>query len=241
MALKSRLLLYYASPFYNTQNDVIRWQRAADVAKALISLNKHTLLSSVEFTNLWNYSNTPTQYNKEVIFANFAILRNDIESNNAPTGFNGASGRTNPTQDLVGAFEMSNGKPISDATSGYSPANPYVNRDSRLARFIVVNGSNFQSGVLTRAGETFDGGLDNIPTNPNSTKTGYYMRKFLSTSATFNIPSPATVRRVWVFFRYAETLLNYAEALNEATGPGAEVYNALNLIRVRSAMPLCTT
>ena len=238
LALKSRLLLYYASPFYNTANDASRWQRAADVAKALINLNKHSLLNSADYTNLWNYSNTATQYNKEVIFATTAILRNDIESNNAPIGFTGALGRTNPTQDLVDAFEMSNGKLISDPTSGYSSSNPYVNRDSRLARFIIVNGSVFQTGTLTRAVETFDGGLDNLPTNPNSTKTGYYMRKFLTTTATYNITGAATARRVWVFFRYAETLLNYAEALNEAVGPNSEVYNAINLIRTRSSMPV---
>ena len=238
MALKSRLLLYYASPFYNKANDAGRWQRAADVAKVLINLNKHSLLSSIDFINLWNYSNTPTQYNKEVIFATTAILRNDIESNNAPIGFTGALGRTNPTQDLVDAFEMTNGKPISDPTSGYNPSNPYVNRDSRLARFIITNGSVFQTGTLTRAVETFDGGLDNPATNPNSTKTGYYLRKFLTTTATYNTGGNATVRRVWVFFRYAEILLNYAEALNESVGPNSEVYNAINLIRVRSSMPV---
>lgn len=238
LALKSRLLLYYASPFYNTSNDLSRWQKAAEVAKTLIDLNKHSLLSSTDYTNLWNYSNAATQYNKEVILQSSAVLTNAIESNNAPIGFNGALGRNNPTQDLVDAFEMSNGKPISDPTSGYNPSNPYLNRDSRLARFIIVNGSTFQTGALTRVVETFDGGLDNQPTNPNSTKTGYYMRKFLSTTASYNIPTPATVRRVWVFFRYAETLLNYAEALNEAVGPNSDVYNAINLIRTRSAMPV---
>lgn len=241
LALKSRLLLYYASPYYNTANDITRWQNAAVAAKALIDLNKHTLLNSTDFTNLWNYSNTPTLFNKEVILATVSSARNDIESNNAPVGFNGALGRTNPTQDLVDAFEMTNGKPITDNTAGYNPANPYLNRDPRLARFIIVNGSIFQTGTLSRAVETFDGGLDNQPTNPNSTKTGYYMRKFLSTAASYNIPGAASVRRVWVFFRYAEILLNYAEALNESGGSISEIYSSINLIRARVGMPALPT
>jgi hypothetical protein len=237
MALKARLLLYFASPLHNTANDLSRWQNAADAAKTLMDLNKHALLNSADYTNLWNYSVAATQYNKEVIFATTALLTNSIESNNAPVGFNGALGRTNPTQNLVDAFEMTNGKPITDPASGYNPANPYLNRDPRLNRFIIYNGSTFKTGTLTRAVETFDGGLDNPASNPNSTKTGYYMRKFLSDAATYNIPSPATVRRPWVIFRYAEVLLNYAEALNEAVGANTEVYNAINQVRVRAGMP----
>jgi hypothetical protein len=41
-----------------------------------------------------------------------------------------------------------------------------------------------------------------------------------------------------VLFRYAEILLNYAEALNEASGPVTEVYNAVNKIRLRVGMPV---
>lgn len=238
LALKSRVLLYFASSLYNTSNDNSRWQNAANAAKALIDLNKHALLSRTDFPNLWNYSLAATQYNREVIFATTAVITNSIEQNNAPVGFNSGLGRANPTQNLVDAFEMSNGKLISDPTSGYNPNNPYLNRDPRLNQFIVFNGSIFRTGTLSRAVETFDGGLDNVQTNLSSTKTGYYLRKFLSETATYNIPSPASVRRPWVLFRYAETLLNYAEALNEAVGPTIEVYNSINQIRTRSGMPV---
>ena len=237
LALKSRVLLYFASALYNTTNDNSRWQNAANAAKALIDLNKHALLSRADFPNLWNYSLAATQYNREVIFATTAVITNAIEQNNGPVGFNAGLGRTNPTQNLVDAFEMISGKLISDPTSGYNPNNPYLNRDPRLNQFIVFNGAIFKTGTLSRAVETFDGGLDNVQANLNSTKTGYYLRKFLSETATYNIPSPASVRRPWVLFRYAETLLNYAEALNEAVGPNNEVYNAVNQIRIRSGMP----
>lgn len=237
LALKSRVLLYAASPLYNPSNDTTKWRKAANAAKALIDMNKHSLLSNTDFQKLWNYSNGATQYNKEVIFATVASNTNSIESNNAPIGFTGGLGRTNPTQDLVDAFEMSNGKPITDPTSGYSALNPYVGRDSRLNLFIVVNGSTFKTGSLSRAVETFEGGKDNLTINVNSTKTGYYMRKFLSDNASFNITGAASIRRPWVIFRYAEILLNYAEALNETSGVSVQVYDAVNQVRARVSMP----
>jgi len=238
LALKSRVLLYAASPLYNPSNDLTKWSLAANAAKAVMDMNKHDLLSNTDFDNLWNYSIGATQYNKEVIFATSASNTNSIESNNAPIGFTGGLGRTNPTQDLVDAFEMSNGKPITDPTSGYVASNPYAGRDPRLNKFVVYNGSTFKTGSLSRAVETFEGGKDNLQTNVNTTKTGYYMRKFLSQSASFNVTSPASQRRPWVIFRYAEILLNYAEALNEVSGASTEVYNAVNLIRVRAKMPV---
>lgn len=51
------------------------------------------------------------------------------------------SGQINPTQNLVDAFPMANGYPISDAASGYDSQNPYTNRDPRLNLYIVVNGT----------------------------------------------------------------------------------------------------
>lgn len=234
MALKSRLLLYYASPLNNPSNDLARWQAAANAAKAVIDLGKHGLLPRTQLLYFAEY-NTSLAYNKEVIFASTAAATNIIEVLNAPVGFGGL-GRTNPTQELVDAFEMSNGKPITDPTSGYNPQNPYAGRDPRLSLFIAHNGVVFKLGnVAARPVETFDGGRDNIPSNTNSTKTGYYMRKFLSEFA--RISPPNLRRRPWVYYRYAEILLNYAEALNEATGASGEVYNAIDQVRLRGGLP----
>ena len=134
---------------------------------------------------------------------------------------------------------MTNGKPISDPTSGYSPNNPYNLRDPRLALVVNFNGRLFKN----RAVETFVDGADGLNKNVNATKTGYYMRKFLSESATWNQAANTSVRRPWVVFRYAEILLNYAEALNEVQGPVADVYKSVNLIRQRTgiAMPALPT
>ena len=232
LALKSRTLLYAASPLNNPDNDVTLWQKAAAASKELIDLKAHSLYSS--YANIFNYS--AAAYNSEVIFATAANTRNDIETNNAPISFNGALGRTNPTQEMVDAYEMKNGLPITDAASGYNPADPYTNRDPRLAQSIFYNGSVFKSTPVN----TYVGGKDAGDQSINGTKTGYYMAKFLSGSATWNQVTNTTVRRPWVIFRYAEILLNYAEAQNEAVGPDATVYDAVNQVRKRAGMPNLT-
>ncbi len=230
MALKSRMTLYAASPLFATESN-ISWQQAADEAKALIDLKKHSILSS--YYNIFNYGAAP--YNNEVIFATLAQNRNDIEQDNAPIGYDGARGRTNPTQEMVDAFETTNGKLVTDPSNTlYSPTNPYTNRDPRFAVTINYNGRSFKG----RNVETFIGGLDGLNKNVNATKTGYYMRKFLSEAASWNQTSNTLARRPWVVSRYAEILLNYAEALNEAQGTAAltEVLKSVNEVRARSGV-----
>src|SRR5690606_3115941 len=122
MALKSRLLLYAASPLYNPTGDVAKWQRAADAAKAVIDMQFAKLHGN--YATIFNYSTAA--YNDEVILATKADNTNSIEINNAPVSYEGAKGRTNPTQELVDAFEMKNGLAITDPASGYDPDNPYV-------------------------------------------------------------------------------------------------------------------
>jgi starch-binding outer membrane protein, SusD/RagB family len=229
MALKSRTLLYAASPLNNTSNDISRWQKAAAASKELIDSKAHSLLPA--YANIFNF--TTAAYNVEVIFATAANLRNDIEINNAPISYNGASGLTNPSQELVDAYEMKTGVPITDPASGYDPKDPYKDRDPRLALSVIYNGSLFK-GVAVN---TTVGGKDGIGQSINATKTGYYMRKFLSESASWNQTTNATVRRPWVIFRYGEILLNFAEAQNEVAGPDASVYDAVNQIRKRAGMP----
>jgi hypothetical protein len=237
MALKARLLLYAASPQYNPSGDISKWQAAADAAKRIMDTGKHAIYTS--YPNIWLWNNGA--FNSETIFATSTLNTVAIETNNAPISYDAANGRTNPTQELVDAFEMRvTGRPITDATSGYVAASPYANRDPRLNFAIMYNGSTFKSKTV----DTYVGGKDGLGLNINATKTGYYMRKYLSESAVW-VGTVANVRRPWIFFRYAEVLLNYAEALNEAQGVGAmsQVLAAVNQIRARSgvAMPALQT
>ena len=233
MGLKSRLLLYAASPQFAAQSG-ITWQQAADAAKAIIDLNVHSLRTN--YTNVFNFGADP--YNVEVLFATRAQNRNDIEQQQAPIGYDGASGRTNPTQELVDAFETTDGKLITDpSNTTYNENNPYIGRDPRFALVINYNGRMFKS---TRAVQTYVGGLDGLNRNINATRTGYYMRKFLSEAATWNQQSNTLARRPWVVQRYAEILLNYAEALNEAQGIAAatEVLRHVNMVRARAGVTM---
>lgn len=239
-ALKARLLLYAASPQYNPSGDVTKWQAAATAAKVIIDGAKAGLYTSYPNIFLWNISGAP--YNTEVIFATQTLNDASVETNNAPVSYNGANGRTNPSQNLVDAFEMkTTGRPITDPLSGYSANAPYTNRDPRLGFAVMLNGSTFQSKTV----DIYAGGKDAIGVNVNATKTGYYMRKFLAEAAVWNTSSNTSVRKPWVLYRYAEVLLNYAEAVNEAQGTAgmAEVLKSLNLIRARTgvAMPALQT
>ncbi|WP_107828075.1 RagB/SusD family nutrient uptake outer membrane protein [Mucilaginibacter yixingensis] len=239
-ALKSRLLLYAASPQYNTANDLSKWQAAADAAKLIIDGGKASLYTSYPNIFLWNISGAA--YNAEVIFATSTLNDASVETANAPVSYNGANGRTDPTQNLVDAFEMkTTGRPITDAASGYNANAPYTNRDPRLGFAVMYNGSTFQNKTV----DIFAGGKDAIGTNVNATKTGYYLRKFLAEAAVWNTSSNTSVRKPWILYRYAEILLNYAEALNEAQGIAgmADVLKYVNQVRARSgvAMPALQT
>jgi hypothetical protein len=127
-----------------------------------------------------------------------------------PQGYMGWMG-TAVTQSFVNLYEASNGYPISNPLSGYDPQNPYTNRDPRLKMTVLYNDRFWYS----RKTEFYVGGQDYGSSLVNP--MGYSIAKFWpeahqrykSTSAYLN----------YIFFRYAEVLLNYAEAANEAYGP----------------------
>ena len=65
------------------------------------------------------------------------------------------------------------------------------------------------------------------------TLTGYYTKKFLNN---MSFKSPTTYTHACPIFRYAEVLLNAAEAINEAEGPD-NAYQYVNEVRARVGMP----
>jgi starch-binding outer membrane protein, SusD/RagB family len=239
LALKSRILLYAASPLHNTANDVLLWQKAALAAKAVIDLNAYTLTSSYALV-VNNPSLTP---GTELIFERREAASNGFESRNFPIGYQGGNTGTCPTQNLVDAYEMRlNGLPITDPASRYNPAVPYGGRDARLAQTIIFNGSQFKAIAV----ETFFGGKNALPIT-NATKTGYYLRKYVIETINLDPRAGAVSTRehTWTLFRYGETLLNYAEAMNEAYGPEVAAaapltltaLSAVNTVRRRAGMP----
>ncbi len=244
MALKSRLLLYAASPLYtNDVDDAQKWQKAANTAKAVMDLNRYSLVTNLDANPAENYRKLFVKQTatSEDIFMRFYVAKSSsggraipIERMNGPNGSGGWGGNC-PTQNFVDDYEMDNGLPINKPASGYNDQSPYLNRDPRFYATVVYNGKVFRD----RAYESFlPGGLDSPEGNEpwNTSKTGYLMRKFMREDITLNDWNDMGTTP-WRYFRYAEILLNYAEAQNEAAGPDASVYSAINMVRNRAGMP----
>ena len=129
---------------------------------------------------------------------------------------------------------MTNGLAITDAASGYNPADPYTGRDARFGATVFYNnGTNAAANWLGRTVETFEGGRDKPNNSSIQTKTGYYLRKFMGINTTAT--SYATQTHNFIHFRYAEILLNYAEALNEV-GRVEDAVAQVKLIRARAGI-----
>ncbi|MDR2563656.1 MAG: RagB/SusD family nutrient uptake outer membrane protein [Prevotellaceae bacterium] len=210
-ALKSRALLYAASPLNNPSNEIEKWKKAAEAAHDVIVLGRHSL--HIDYRGLFNLGNNSDE-NSEVLFAVHRWNENTFEKQNYPIGYDqGGQATTSPSQNLVDAYEMkTNGRRIYEAGSGYDPQNPYANRDPRLEMSIIVNNSTFKG----RRVESWTGGIDGLG-KLRATTTGYYLKKYVNEN--LNLAQNQTSVHSWILFRYAEILLNYAEAMNEAFGP----------------------
>lgn len=244
-ALKSRALLYLASALNNPNNDISKWQAAATaatdfIAKNASSSNPYRLYTTTDNDPNKNYYecfvSTP-HLNNEYILSRSEWSTYEIELFLAPCGFTGSAtavGRTNPTQNLVDCYETINGLPI-DEDSSYDKQNPFENRDPRLEQTILHHGSIWGDVDQEEEREvdvTYGSGAD-YKTLHGGTTTGYYTKKFLNN---MSFKKPQSYTHACPIFRYAEILLNAAEALNEA-GQTDMAYQYVNQVRNRVGMP----
>ncbi|MFZ4262065.1 RagB/SusD family nutrient uptake outer membrane protein [Sphingobacterium sp. HJSM2_6] len=234
LALKARTLLYAASPLHNKTNELQKWISAATAAKDLMNLQRYSLDAS--YKNVVNNINST-----ELILETRQDFSNSFEVFNSPVGFQGGRTGTCPTQNLVDAYEMKEtGMNINDPESGFLAEDPYVGRDPRFYETILYNGSKWKNTEL----EIWRGGI-NGPPQELATKTGYYLKKYLIEGISLNPVNPTSQRHTWAVFRFAEVLLNYAEAMNEVYGPDAvgqgdlnmTARQSVNLVRARASMP----
>jgi len=256
LALKARVLLYAASPLFNgnsieEDNPYIgytdisadkvadRWKKAADAADYLMKewgpdgRNVYALVDDFRRAFL-DYNNSETLFHTQNN-PNF-----DVERANGPVGFTqnaAGNGCTSPTQNLVDAFPMLDGKPRGESKYAYDMRTMYDNRDPRLKYTVIHNGSRWLSTTI----QTYTGGRHNPSgVSMQKTKTTYYLRKFMGLFEDQNVYS--NIYRNWISFRYAEVLLNYAEAKNEhdlATGKAtvdASVLDAIRALRKRAGI-----
>lgn len=242
--LKAFAYLYWASPAFNPDADMSRYEKAAQEAWWVMNHKLSLEAAPAVYEGfsptskiLWTEPNSP-----EAIFASNHHVNVNIEKEYYPKSFNGNAG-LGPSQELVDAFPMANGYPISHPASGYDEKNPYADRDPRLYATVFQDGSKIIRNKNNEVLFTFavaDGGRESIGSDMAS-PTGYYLRKFTyngycPTDATQDVPA-----RSLFFYRWTHACLIFAEAANKVCGPlderfGASARQALSYIRSRSTI-----
>ncbi len=241
MAVKGRVLLYYASPQFNRDGDIGRWQNAYDANLAA----RDYLVSKgfglfPDFEKLWF-----TDVNKEAIFGRrylyLSTSERREEEGEEKGGVHrwaaatrpldesqGATDANRPTLEMVKAFPMRDGKPIANHPL-YDPVYFWKNRDPRFRATIAYNGAVWElSGKAGRRQWTYVGGESNNPT-----RSGFYTRKAVDPS--FDSFQAYNGTTQWIEIRFAEVLLNLAEAAN-AIGKTQEAYDQIIAIRQRAGI-----
>lgn len=234
LALKSRILLFRASPLNNPENSINKWNEAMAAASVVLKAPKYKLMDDYQQVFL-------KENNTEIIYAKNEPKRNWWPAQ-SPVGYGGEGGLC-PTQELVDMYDMADGtqailgynpdgSPIINPASGYNDQNPYANREPRFYKSILFNGNLWWNRPI----ETFFNGFDKPAGNTKATETGYYIKKFMDGNNTDpydkkNVVTP----RNWVYIRLAEIYLNYAEARNEVlSAPDDSVYLYVDMVRMRN-------
>lgn len=254
-ALKSRVLLYAASDLhhstvwqngyahpelagYTTDNQKALYLAAKDAASKVMSLGYELYNAnsdkSANFQELFLQMSSKeqifiTQYDK----VNSPYWATDWIAWVCGTPSYGGWGLNQVTANLADAFENADG---SSFNINSQSADPYSNRDPRFNATILHNGSSWYYnswGTLSPTTIDITQGSDY---NKGNT-TGYYIKKFISTNSGDNTwyygsrqPQP------YIQIRYAEVLLNYAEACI-GLGDETDARAAINQIRERAGMP----
>lgn len=244
LALKARTLLYAASPLHNISNDKLKWEAAATAAMDVINtgwynlplITKDPLYSAQGGNDVLNSS--------QLIYERRNGESNSFEQHNLPVGFEKGQTGNVPSQDLVDCYEFLDGSKF-DWTKEEDPEKIYFDaagkptRDPRLYINVLVNGSNFMKHTI----ETFVGGANAYPII-GATTTGYYLHKLMNGSLSLSPTSPIKKNHHFLMYRYAEVLLNYAEAMAEWKDADfvdgthtLSARQALNQVRNSAGMP----
>lgn len=246
-AVRAQAALLAASPAYSAGSGVT-WEQAANLMAQVLKdgLGSNPVANIDPTGNVWytdqdGLKNLVAGTNRaEFLWRSNKSEDIDLETNQFPPTLYG-NGRVNPSQNLVDAFPMANGLPITDPNSGYDPQDPYANRDPRLDLYIIHNGTVFKGVEIITAAD----GEDNNALNKfdgRSTRTGYYLKKFLVENVNANPNSKTNGIHVKPWIRYTEIFLDYAEAANEAWGPknggsnGFTAYDIIKAIRQRAGV-----
>jgi len=238
-ALKARILLYKASPLNRGNDDPTPYYKAVgDICSSIMTISRskpHQLIAfgtTENINNIFTPSTLIPMYNKEIIFSTSYFTGVDIERNNVPARF-GGSGQTNPTQNLAEAFFD-----LAKEMNVFFPTDPYSNLDPRFYEYFNYNGKSLTVNNKTYVIDTKVGGLDALGSSQTATRTGYYLNKFIMKTSIWD-GSSNVVNRTFPVIRYAELLLNFAEARNEQytnpdNCPGDSIRKAIQEVHNRS-------
>ena len=248
LAVRAQTALLAASPAFQSGSGMT-WEQAADYAAEIIEKANGGGGCGLDADGLEWYTLADKDYGTggspaEVIWRSSTDDNNTLETANFPPSLYG-NGRVNPTQNLVDAFPMANGYPISETSGNYDAENPYDNRDPRLAKYIVYNGSKQGPSDTEIITGTYGTNTDVVnKESGRSTRTGYYLRKLLRKECNPNSQYNTKKKHYTARIRYTEMFLIYAEAANEAWGPQNNhghlfsAYDVIKAIRTRAGLGL---
>lgn len=246
MAVKSKALLYAASELHNPSMNTDSWKASAKAALDIMNTGLYSL-SPQESSN--NIKST------EVVLMRINAENTRFELHNFPIRFtqgkrpSGLLAHGNfPSQNLVDGFETVNGYKVTLENTGwvcedpaFNPQSPYGSRDPRFYRTILANGMNFKESTI----EIFKEGKDDAAVPQGGSPTGYYLRKYIQEKTSFTPNNEVSNKHHWVIYRYAETMLAYAESMiyafgdanyTDATYEHSALW-ALNEVRRNAGMP----
>jgi hypothetical protein len=265
LCLKGWLQLFAASPAYNSNDPAVprspdnlqafadyklsRWADAAATNKQFIDTYGHKGTGTYKlFSPMIQFWHEANEYNSEVIWDRQHVtttMAQSFDTYGGPVWILGTYytwGNYCPTQELVDEYQMANGLSITDPASGYDDQNPYVGREQRFYDFIVYDGAPYKQDWMTQW-DTIYTRIDKVHPSDNEIdyggddvgNTAYYFKKRLDNAHPRGGNQDG---RNYVYYRYAEVLLNFAEARNEYSGPDADVYEAINAVRQRPGTDL---
>ena len=247
-AVKAQVALLAASPAFREQSGVTSAQAAtycANVLKRIGGLEGFDPTGNIWYRNKSKLEPSASEM-PEILWRADRQKNATQERENYPPTLYG-NGRVNPSQNLVDAFPMSSGRPITDANSGYDAKNPYAGRDPRLANTVIYNGSIFRTNkaeiITGNYPNSNDESNDNLNYGGSSTRTGYYLKKLLRDDVVPLSSSLIEQQHIYPRIRYTEIFLAYAEAANDAWGPKADptgngftAYDVIKAIRKRAGL-----
>lgn len=219
MVIKSRATLLAASPAFTvgkTETEIATlWENAAKAAAQYLKIIGGTAGFSTRDVAFYaaNFQDDP-----EIIWRKRVVTSGNggtqVEKDLFPPSLYG-NAMVNPSQNLIDAFPMATGYlAVNDAER-----KDYTKKDKRFQAFIIYQGAKLKNATInTYIGAPNDG----IALLPASTRTGYYLKKFVNENVSL-IPTNVTGAPHFVTLaRRTEIFLNYAEAMNEAFGPNAD-------------------